>query len=482
MTANGRHSATLARLLVVVVGGVVVSFLLVTMYARWNGRRVDATIAEITDQSLPSVRALATARGELRRLDDEALHGLEGWREGRPRGNDDSWRAAIGPDTIVELRLDHEAVTTAFEAYETTAVPEDEPLRRGAREHLAEAATALQEIVAAIDGGDGSAAEDALDRHHAAVDRTDAVLDLLMERNAARSASLGAVVRTTRSRTRHVVAAMDAACVLLALFAAALSFVSMRRIVRSLEAANRLSEERASELDIFAGRAAHDLVGPLAAPQFALQALARQHPDDDRVQKTVRRGLSGLERASEVAAGLLEFARAGAPRDVGAVAPVVDVVRDCVDAVQRGAEAAGVDLRLESAESCSVACNPGVLTSILANLLRNAIKYVGDSPRREVRLQAVKRDRTCRVTVIDTGPGVPEGFEEKIFEPFVRAHTDKPGVGLGLATVKRLASAYGGTAGYQRVGDRSVFWVNLPIAEEAPLAQEHGQRRPQPVS
>jgi signal transduction histidine kinase len=37
-------------------------------------------------------------------------------------------------------------------------------------------------------------------------------------------------------------------------------------------------------------------------------------------------------------------------------------------------------------------------------------------------------------------------------------------VGLGLATVKRLANAYGGAAGYQRVGDRSVFWVNLPIA------------------
>jgi signal transduction histidine kinase len=465
MTFNGRHSASLARLLVVVVGGVVVSFLLVTMFARWNGRRVDGIIARITDQALPSVRALAVARGELRRLDDEALHGLEAWREGRPRGTGDSWRSAIGPDTVLQLREERAAVTSAFEAYERAAAPEDEPQRAQAREHLAEAGAALDELTRSIEAGDGSAAEDALDRHHAAVDRTDDVLDLLVNRNAARAAALGTTVRVTRSRTRLVVAIMDAGCVLLALFAAALSFVQMRRIVQSLEAANRMSEERAAELDLFAGRAAHDLVGPLAAPSFALQAIGRQVPDDERVQKAVRRGLSGLERASEVASGLLEFARAGAPRDVSASAPVEDVARDCVDAVQKGAEAEGVDVRLDASEPCRVACNAGVLTSILANLLRNAIKYVGDSPRREVRLQAVKRDHTCRMAVIDTGPGVPCGYEEKIFEPFVRAQTDKPGVGLGLATVRRLASAYGGTAGYQRIGDRSVFWVNLPIAE-----------------
>jgi signal transduction histidine kinase len=365
---------------------------------------------------------------------------------------------------VARLHRDRAAVASAFDSYASTAVAEDASLRDVTRAELNTASAELDAVIDALDRDDQPAATRAFDRRHAAVDRADDALETLIERSSVRGAREGDEIRLARGHTRSIVTSLDAVCVVLALFAATLALMSMRRVVVSLEEAQQTAESRAAELDLFAGRAAHDLVGPLTAPMFALQVVRRQLPDDERIQSAVRRGLSGLERAREVADGLLEFARAGAPRDIGASAPFTEVARDCVDAVLKAPDAAGVDVRLEASEPFRVACNPGVLTSILANLLRNAVKHMGDAPVREVRVQTVMRDHAFRLSVIDTGPGVPPGLEEKIFEPFVRARDDKPGVGLGLATVKRLANAYGGAAGYQRVGDRSVFWVNLPIA------------------
>jgi signal transduction histidine kinase len=78
--------------------------------------------------------------------------------------------------------------------------------------------------------------------------------------------------------------------------------------------------------------------------------------------------------------------------------------------------------------------------------------------------------------VQDTGPGVPEGFERSIFQPYVRAPgTTQPGLGLGLATVKRLCEAHGGEVGVRRAPDGgSIFWFTMPLAENATAGAASG--------
>jgi signal transduction histidine kinase len=69
-----------------------------------------------------------------------------------------------------------------------------------------------------------------------------------------------------------------------------------------------------------------------------------------------------------------------------------------------------------------------------------------------------------RFEVADTGPGLPPAFEKHAFEPYMRATTRVPGLGLGLATVKRLVCAYGGHVGVARGegGVGALFWFELP--------------------
>jgi signal transduction histidine kinase len=116
-----------------------------------------------------------------------------------------------------------------------------------------------------------------------------------------------------------------------------------------------------------------------------------------------------------------------------------------------------------------VACSPGVLVSVVTNLLGNAVKYMGDAPIKRVTVRSTIARTVARVEVSDTGPGVPRELRERIFDPYVRATNPSiPGMGLGLATVRRLIESHGGSVGMEPNGGigGSVFWFELPLFSE----------------
>jgi signal transduction histidine kinase len=105
---------------------------------------------------------------------------------------------------------------------------------------------------------------------------------------------------------------------------------------------------------------------------------------------------------------------------------------------------------------------------------------MGDAPVRRITIRARKLDSFSRVEVEDSGPGVPAQLQERIFDPYVRgAESTTPGLGLGLATVRRLAEAHGGAAGLR--GDLpsgSLFWFELPTAPETATGRTAAARTP----
>jgi two-component system phosphate regulon sensor histidine kinase PhoR len=118
-----------------------------------------------------------------------------------------------------------------------------------------------------------------------------------------------------------------------------------------------------------------------------------------------------------------------------------------------------------------------VLSSILGNLLSNAEKYMRDSAEKRMAVRVRLKGGVVCVEVEDTGPGVPKDLEGRLFEPYVRGDgVTQPGLGLGLATVKRLCTAHGGDVGARSTtGSGSVFWFTLPMAED--LAQSEPRPR-----
>jgi CheY-like chemotaxis protein len=103
---------------------------------------------------------------------------------------------------------------------------------------------------------------------------------------------------------------------------------------------------------------------------------------------------------------------------------------------------------------------------ILMNFTTNAIKY--NQPGGKVTVNVRRAgDKALRVSVIDTGVGIPVDKQDKLFQPFQRAGQETgpiEGTGIGLVITKRLAELMGGSVGFQSApGHGSQFWVELPI-------------------
>ncbi len=258
-------------------------------------------------------------------------------------------------------------------------------------------------------------------------------------------------------RTRAVSFALDLACALLTAGLAVLALRSARRVLAG-------EARRADELDAFAARVAHDIRGPLTPPLFALHRLARELDAGSPQRTMVERGLRGLERAQALVHDLLMFARAAASPDTTASASVRDVVTGAVQDLEADASSSRVRVDVGELPPVAVCCSPGVLSSIVGNLVSNAIKHMpSDATTRIVSIRATQTDARVCVEVSDTGAGVAEQQQKRIFEPYVRVDASRPGLGLGLATAKRLVVAHGGRIGVRsRAGGGSVFWFELP--------------------
>jgi signal transduction histidine kinase len=302
--------------------------------------------------------------------------------------------------------------------------------------------------------------------------RLDLALQRIQEFNAAQGQRLGLHIAAVRHSAIVRTLLIDFAVGFLAMSATVVAAIAWRR---SLEAV----QNRSSELDMFAGRVAHDVLSPLMAVSVGLELSRARFGSDSDAVKTVDRATRALQRVRSLVESLLEFARAGASPAGGETADVSDTIAGVLECLDGTAKAARIELGFDGAPRSRVTCAPGVLMSLVQNLVHNAIKYMGDSPKRHVRVRVRDAGRFVRVEVEDTGPGVPGAIQARIFEPFVRGTSAAPGAGLGLATAKKLAEAHGGRVGCQSApGAGSRFWFELPRAPallaDAPVRDSGG--------
>jgi len=245
----------------------------------------------------------------------------------------------------------------------------------------------------------------------------------------------------------------------------------MRQVQRVQQQHNALMQRKAEELEEFAARVAHDILSPLSSVSMALSVIQR-HPGQSR--EALDRAHASLSRVRGIVDGLFEFARVGAAPEAGARTEVRAVATGLVEELRPFAAQRQAILRIDDLPDCAVACSPGVLLSVLGNLLRNGLKYLGTAETRQVVLRARRRRGRVLFEVEDTGPGIPAQLGTRIFEPYIRGpDTGAPGLGLGLATVKRLVESHRGSLGV-RAGARggALFWFELDEASAADDASQ----------
>jgi signal transduction histidine kinase len=285
----------------------------------------------------------------------------------------------------------------------------------------------------------------------------------IIQANATRGRELAKTIRERRQRTVRLSAALNVLCGALALIVAWLlhrQALTRRELMQSRVEA---IEQRAEELEQFAGRVAHDIRNPLAAAKTAA-VLAHRRAADDVTRDLNQRIVRSIDRAEAITTDLLDFARSGARPDPGARTAVRAMVEEVIADLGHDAERNRIELRAEPLPNVAVACSKGVYLSLLGNLVRNAIKYMAGAPERRITVRVIVDGDLVRTEVVDTGPGIAPAHLESLFQPYFRASKGKAeGLGLGLATVKRLADSHGGGVGVTSVvGRGSTFSFALP--------------------
>jgi signal transduction histidine kinase len=237
------------------------------------------------------------------------------------------------------------------------------------------------------------------------------------------------------------------------------------------EQAARAEAERASRAkDEFIATLSHELRTPLNSVLGWARLLRTGKLDAAGVAQAVEAIERGATTQAQIVDDLLDVSRIvrGALRlDVRPV-DLAPVIAAAVDTVRPAAQAREMEIAVVHGAPGPVAGDPGRLQQVVWNLLANAIKFTPPGGRVEVRTEGVVDG--VQISVSDNGKGIPREFLPHLFERFRQADSSTTrahgGLGLGLAIVRHLVEAHGGTVGAESPGPGlgSVFTVRLPLA------------------
>ncbi len=437
------------------LSAVVTSFVIASVVVQSTSAQIESLSETIVSTSAPSIERLA----ELRSLAAEVELMLSQRLQ----------TASDHPGTRPEERgAPLAALNRHVESYLTLRVlPGEQPFWRDVQSALVRFDETVQRTLELIDAG--RTADARREFVHGVQPAGQKLLDTSLsaiEFHARTSRGVAAQIRDARRHSVLLTAVLTLLCMGLGVLGVFLVARQSRRQRAMVDAYTRFQEARANELEQFAGRVAHDIRNPLSAAQLTAD-FALSSTSDTAVKALLARILRSLSRANAITSALLEFARSGARPDPGARTDPAEVLRDISGAIATEAEQLHIDFRIETVPPVLVACSTGVYLSLVGNLLRNAIKYMGDSSSRRITVRVRDEGTSVRTEVTDTGPGISAESLPALFDPYFRAVHDrgKDGLGLGLATVKKLAEGHHGSVGaISGPGTGSTFWFLLPRA------------------
>lgn len=258
------------------------------------------------------------------------------------------------------------------------------------------------------------------------------------------------------------------------------SMAQQNETIKRLENMNR-------ELEEFTLWTTHDMREPLRSIGTIATFL---HEDigsisAEEARDMARRISDGAEKLKERVKALHAFSLIVQRDDEFRDVDMQRVIEDVVTALEAKVADYGARIVLPDRPLPVVRAQPHRIDQVFANLVENALKY-GRADAPVVTIGFDETPTEWRFFVRDNGPGIPQGYHERIFQLFQRGPEPREGgSGAGLAIVKRIAEQHGGRAWVEsRPGEGACFYVSMPKPQTSPaslvtLATRHaGPRKP----
>lgn len=245
------------------------------------------------------------------------------------------------------------------------------------------------------------------------------------------------------------------------------AFVGRMYMLRDLTQVRQLQEEirkadKMAAIGHLAAGVAHEVRNPLSSIKGYATYFGTLFPEGSDNREAAKVMTAEVDRLNRVITELLEMSR---PADIRPRETDVGALLDSsLRLVRQEAEGAGVAIGVDVAPGAeSAVLDPDRLTQAMINLYVNAIQAMPGGGALDV--SARRSGAALLLRVRDTGPGLPEGAAERIFDPYYT--TKNTGTGLGLAIVHKIVEAHGGGVEVERTGpDGTTFAISLPLSTE----------------
>jgi signal transduction histidine kinase len=253
----------------------------------------------------------------------------------------------------------------------------------------------------------------------------------------------------------------------------------MRQVMEELQHTRRqaMAAERLAAVGELAAGIAHELRNPLTSVKLLVQTAQRQVRNElaGKQLQVVQQEIARLESTIQ---GLLDFAR---PPELHRIPhDVRTTMRRALNLVEGRARQQAVAISEQWPDTpVTVDGDPEQLHQIFVNLLLNGIEAMPQGGTLDIAIQTGNEAaNTCRVSVSDSGTGIPQPILARIFEPFVTSK--EHGTGLGLAVSHRIAVEHCGTLlAANRPEGGAVFTVELPLSTTGAVdAETDGNGKP----
>ena len=245
----------------------------------------------------------------------------------------------------------------------------------------------------------------------------------------------------------------------------------LKEINRGMETVARKNEEirhyqRIQSLGMMSSHIAHEFNNYLTPVMIYAELLENDASISTENKEMIHEMLVSVDRASDLSKQLLAFAR----QDTGVRLErlnFTEEVRHAAGIVEQLAPAVITVYTDITEEPLYILGRKGMAEHILMNLCKNAFQAMEKTERKELGIELMGGHGHLILRVRDTGCGISEDVQQKIFEPFYTTKGSRHGTGLGLSVVRNILGSIGGTIHVEStLGEGTCFTMEIPLCED----------------